>query len=55
VAELTLLSPGDIFFLYTDGVYDGSDKKNVSAAGRVMRERYRQRQRESGNALLNMR
>src|SRR5258707_14467153 len=27
VAELTLLSPGDIFFLYTDGVYDGSDKE----------------------------
>ena len=26
VAELTLLSPGDIFFLYTDGVYDGSEK-----------------------------
>src|SRR5438309_5958346 len=25
VAELTLMSPGDIFFLYTDGVYDGSD------------------------------
>jgi len=27
VAELTLMSPGDIFFLYTDGVYDGSDKE----------------------------
>jgi serine phosphatase RsbU (regulator of sigma subunit) len=27
VAELTLLSPGDIFFLYTDGVYDGSDNE----------------------------
>jgi hypothetical protein len=26
LAELTLMSPGDIFFLYTDGVYDGSDK-----------------------------
>ncbi len=27
VAELTLMNPGDIFFLYTDGVYDGSDKE----------------------------
>ena len=26
VAEITLLSPGDILFLYTDGVYDGSDE-----------------------------
>ncbi len=25
VAELTLMSPGDILVLYTDGVYDGSD------------------------------
>src|SRR5580693_1049877 len=27
IAELTLMSPGDILFLYTDGVYDGSDKE----------------------------
>src|SRR5690349_5605086 len=26
VAELTLMRPGDIIFLYTDGGYDGSDK-----------------------------
>ena len=25
VAEITLIHPGDILFLYTDGVYDGSD------------------------------
>jgi len=25
VAEITLMSPGDILVLYTDGVYDGSD------------------------------
>ena len=25
VAEITLMSPGDLLFLYTDGVYDGSD------------------------------
>jgi len=27
MCRATLLSPGDIFFLYTDGVYDGSDKE----------------------------
>jgi serine phosphatase RsbU (regulator of sigma subunit) len=26
VAEITLINPGDILFLYTDGVYDGSDE-----------------------------
>src|SRR5882757_4751718 len=25
LSEITLMSPGDILFLYTDGVYDGSD------------------------------
>ena len=38
VAELTLMSPGDIFFLYTDGVYDGSDKKERQQLENVMRE-----------------
>ena len=28
VAEITLMSPGDILFLYTDGVYDGSDEQD---------------------------
>jgi serine phosphatase RsbU (regulator of sigma subunit) len=27
VAEITLMSPGDILFLYSDGVYDGSDER----------------------------
>jgi serine phosphatase RsbU (regulator of sigma subunit) len=27
LAEITLLDPGDILILYTDGVYDGSDKR----------------------------
>ena len=38
VAELTLMSPGDIFFLYTDGVYDGSDKEERQQLESVMRE-----------------
>src|SRR6202453_270093 len=27
VAEIALINPGDILFLYTDGVYDGSDEE----------------------------
>jgi serine phosphatase RsbU (regulator of sigma subunit) len=52
VAELTLLSPGDIFFLYTDGIYDGSDKEERQQLEEVMRERYRQPAKEICNALL---
>jgi len=52
VAELTLLSPGDIFFLYTDGVYDGSDKEERQQLEGLMRERYRQPAKEICNALL---
>jgi serine phosphatase RsbU (regulator of sigma subunit) len=53
VAELTLLSPGDIFVLYTDGVYDGSDKEERQHLEGVMRERYRQPAKEICNALLD--
>jgi serine phosphatase RsbU (regulator of sigma subunit) len=52
VAELTLLSPGDIFLLYTDGVYDGSDKEDRRQLEGVMREHYRQPPKEICNALL---
>lgn len=52
VAELTLLSPGDIFFLYTDGVYDGSDKEERQQLEDVMREHYRQPAKEICNALM---
>jgi serine phosphatase RsbU (regulator of sigma subunit) len=52
VAELTLMSPGDIFFLYTDGVYDGSDKQERQHLEEVMREHYREPAKEICNALL---
>ena len=32
VTEITLMSPGDIVFLYSDGVYDGSDAGDTVAA-----------------------
>ena len=52
VAELTLMSPGDILFLYTDGVYDGSDKEERQPLEGVMREHYRQSAKEICNAFL---
>lgn len=53
VSELTLLSPGDIFFLYTDGVYDGSDKEARRQLEDVMRQHYREPAKEICNALLD--
>src|SRR6202162_5595764 len=50
--ELTLMSPGDIFFLYTDGVYDGSDKEVRQELEEVMREHYQRPAKQICNALL---
>jgi len=52
VAELTLMSPGDILFLYTDGVYDGSDKERRQQLENVMREHNLLPPKDICNALL---
>jgi len=52
VAELTLMSPGDILFLYTDGVYDGSDEQERRELENVIRDHYRQSAKDLCNALL---
>ena len=52
VAEITLMSPGDILFLYTDGVYDGSDDEKLQHLETVMLENYEKSAREICNALL---
>jgi serine phosphatase RsbU (regulator of sigma subunit) len=53
VAEITLMSPGDILFLYTDGVYDGSDKEERARLEAVMLENYKKSAREICAALLD--
>ena len=53
VAEITLMSPGDILFLYTDGVYDGGDEQARQRLEQVMREQKRGTAREICNALLS--
>jgi len=47
------MSPGDIFFLYSDGVYDGTDKQERRQLESVMIEHYRQSPKEICNALLD--
>jgi len=52
VGELTLMSPGDILFLYTDGVYDGTDKEERQQLENVMRDHHVLSAKEICNALL---
>src|SRR6267142_1322048 len=52
VAELTLMSPGDILFLYTDGVYDGSDKEERQQLENVIRDHQALSAKDICNALL---
>ena len=53
LSEITLMSPGDILVLYTDGVYDGSDPQERELLEAIMHERYRQPARDICNALLD--
>jgi serine phosphatase RsbU (regulator of sigma subunit) len=52
MAEITLMSPGDILFLYTDGVYDGSDEQDRLKIERVIREHKKEPAKEVCNAIL---
>jgi serine phosphatase RsbU (regulator of sigma subunit) len=52
VAEITLMSPGDILFLYTDGVYDGSDEQERLQIEAVIRQHATKSAREICNAIL---
>jgi serine phosphatase RsbU (regulator of sigma subunit) len=53
LAELTLMNTGDIFFLYTDGVYSGGDKDERRLLEEVMRQHHRLPAKEICNALLD--
>lgn len=52
IAEITLMSPGDILFLYTDGVYDGSDSQERTEFEAVMREHHTSSAKDICDALL---
>jgi serine phosphatase RsbU (regulator of sigma subunit) len=53
LGEITLMGPGDILVLYTDGVYDGSDEHERELLELVMRDHYREPAKEICNALLD--
>ena len=52
LAEITLMSPGDILVLYTDGVYDGADEEVRMQLENVMRGHYSQSAQVICDALL---
>jgi len=52
IAEIALISPGDILFLYTDGVYDGSDEDVRRELESVIRDHCQLSAKEICNAVL---
>ncbi len=52
LAELTLIRPGDSLFLYTDGVYDGSDQVERKKLESIVRKHCRLPAKEICKALL---
>jgi serine phosphatase RsbU (regulator of sigma subunit) len=52
LAELTLIRPGDSLFLYTDGVYDGSDQVEGKKLESIMRKHCQLPAKEICKALL---
>jgi hypothetical protein len=53
IAEITLMSPGDILFLYSDGVYDGSDQQGRLEIEKVVRDRQTLPAKDICNAILD--
>jgi serine phosphatase RsbU (regulator of sigma subunit) len=52
IVEITLMSPGDVLFLYTDGVYDGSDEQERLKIEQVIREHKDEPAKGICNAIL---
>lgn len=53
MAQITLMSPGDILIMYTDGVFDGSDEQARLQIEQVVREHQGEKSREICNAVLS--
>ena len=52
VAEITLMNPGDILVLYTDGVYDGSDDAQREELESILRGHDQESARDICNAVM---
>lgn len=53
VSEITLINPGDILVLYSDGVYDGSDGPAREALDDILRRCHQESARDICNALMD--
>jgi len=53
VADITLMSPGDILFLYSDGVYDGSNEEDRLRLELIVRDQKERTAKEICNAILD--
>jgi len=53
VGQITLMSPGDIIFLYSDGVYDGSDQQGREALEGIVREHKSRPSKEICSVILD--
>jgi serine phosphatase RsbU (regulator of sigma subunit) len=52
ISEITLINPGDILILYTDGVYDGSDATARAALEAILQRRHGEPARNICDALM---
>jgi serine phosphatase RsbU (regulator of sigma subunit) len=52
IAEITLINPGDILVLYSDGVYDGSDDQGREQLQAILQQHHSESAREICNALM---
>jgi serine phosphatase RsbU (regulator of sigma subunit) len=53
IAEITLMGQGDILFLYTDGVYDGSDEGNREQLEHIIAEHKHQSAKDLCRLILD--
>ena len=53
IAEITLISPGDILILYTDGVYDGSDTSTRQQLEAILQQHHQESARDICEALMS--
>ena len=53
VGEITLINPGDLLVLYSDGVYDGSDEQRRAELEAVLQKHHRESARQICNALMD--
>lgn len=53
IAEITLMHPGDILLLYTDGVYDGTDVDARKRLEAILQQHYQESPREICEVLMD--